>query len=207
VVSLQDRDVILVNSDTPDLVVTAARSGDYEAQQVITPPVGGPVSFARGWAYIDATFEGAKFRFLTTHLEVEDFAAIQEAQGAEFLAGPAKTGGPVIATGDFNSAADPATTDTPTATYAALTKSWFKDAWWVNDEAPGFTCCQNQTLSNTTSRLHSRIDLILTHGSVHATSARVVGDQPIASPPAPPPYWASDHAGVVASLRLRGLGS
>ena len=125
----------------------------------------------------------------------------QEAQAAEFLAGPAKTGGRVIATGDFNSAADPATTDTPTTTYADLTKSWFKDAWAVNDGDPGLTCCQNGTLTNPVSALHTRIDLVLTHGAVKAKSAEVVGDQPIG---ATPPFWASDHAGVVATLNLSG---
>ena len=86
----------------------ALGSGDYDAQEVLTLPVGDPVSFGRGWAAIDAKFQGRKFRFVTTHLEVEDFADTQEAQGQEFLAGPARARGPVIATGDFNSAADPA---------------------------------------------------------------------------------------------------
>ena len=61
---------------------------------------------------------------------------MQEAQAAEFLAGPAQAAGAVIATGDFNSAADPATTTQPTTTYADLTKSWFKDAWDVNAGDP-----------------------------------------------------------------------
>ena len=95
------------------------------------------MSFARGWAYVDGTFEGKKFRFVNTHLEVEDFAATQEAQAAEFLAGPARAPGAVIATGDFNSDAEPAPTDETTTTYADLTASWFKDAWWVNPGDPG----------------------------------------------------------------------
>ena len=59
----------------------------------LTPPVGAPVSFARGWALIDGTFEGKKFRFVTTHLEVEGYRATQEAQAREFLAGPARAPG------------------------------------------------------------------------------------------------------------------
>jgi endonuclease/exonuclease/phosphatase family metal-dependent hydrolase len=199
VVTLQDRDVILENADTPGLRVLRSRSGDYVAQEVLTPPVGTPVSFARGWAYVDATYKGRKFRFVNTHLEVEDFAATQEAQGREFLAGPARTWGPVIATGDFNSAADPATTTTPTTTYADLTRRWFRDAWWVNPGQPGLTCCQSSTLTNPASQLRTRIDLVLTHGKVRTRSAHVVGDTPIG---AQPPFWASDHAGVVAKLRL-----
>ena len=115
VVTLQDRDVILVNGDTGGLSVKDSRSGDYTAQQTFQPPsVPGspptPVSFARGWAYIDASYRGSKFRFITTHLEVESFPTVQEAQGREFLAGPANTDGAVIATGDFNSDAEPAPT-------------------------------------------------------------------------------------------------
>ena len=153
IVTLQDRDVILVNDDTPGLDVLRSESGDYQAQEVLTPPLGAPVSFARGWALIDGTFEGKKFRFVNTHLEVESFRATQEAQAREFLAGPAKAPGAVIATGDFNSAADPATTDEPTATYAALTRSWFDDAWAVNGGDPGLTCCQNSPLTNPQSQL------------------------------------------------------
>jgi endonuclease/exonuclease/phosphatase family metal-dependent hydrolase len=199
IVTLQDRDVILVNDDTPALDVLRSDSGRYQAQEVLTPPLGTPVSFARGWALIDGTFEGKKFRFVNTHLEVESFRATQEAQAREFLAGPAKAPGAVIATGDFNSAADPATTDDPTATYAALTKSWFDDAWAVNGGDPGLTCCQNTPLPNPPSQLRTRIDLILVHGPVRAREAPVVGDAPIQ---AVQPRWASDHAGVVATLRL-----
>src|SRR6478735_10888629 len=61
VVTLQDRDVILVNDDTDRLDVTASRSGDYTAQQEFTPPgVTIPVSFARGWTYIDGRLDGTR---------------------------------------------------------------------------------------------------------------------------------------------------
>jgi len=200
VVTLQDRDVILVNERTRHLRVLKSRTGDYEAQQVLALPVG-EVSFDRGWAAIDAKFQGRKFRFITTHLEVEDYAAVQEAQGQEFLAGPARFRGPVIATGDFNSAADPTTTATPTTTYADLTERWFRDAWSVNDGDPGASCCQAGALTNPVSQLTIRIDLVLTHG-VRSKEAHLVGETPIPGTGLPP-FWASDHAGVVAKLRLR----
>ena len=131
-VQLLDRDVILVNNNNPDLTFSNPQSGRYQAQQVLTGPVG-PLSFDRGWASIDGTVSGKKFHFANTHLEVENFASVQEAQGREFLAGPAKAGGAVIATGDFNSAADGSTT----TTYADLTKSYFKDAWDTNPGRSG----------------------------------------------------------------------
>jgi endonuclease/exonuclease/phosphatase family metal-dependent hydrolase len=193
-VTFTDRDVILVNDVTPGLEVGNSQSGLFEAQAVLDTPVG-PLSFDRGWASIEGTFEGKKFRFVNTHLETETFPEVQEDQAREFLAGPAKAGGAVIAVGDFNSAADGSTT----ASYAILTKSYFNDAWNLNPDAPGLTCCQNSTLTNGASELETRIDLVLTHGASRALSAEVVGDVPFQMTP---PLWASDHAGVVATVRI-----
>ena len=195
-VTLQDRDVVLVRADRPGLSWGNPRSGTYVAQQTFQPPVPGadPISFRRGWATIDGQLEGRPFHFATTHLETEDFAPVQEAQAAEFLAGPALGPGADIATGDFNSAADGSTT----TSYDQLTKR-FKDAWRVNRDDPGPTCCQNPTLTNPVSELASRIDLVLSRGGAKARSATVVGDVPAFGSP---PLWASDHAGVVATLRL-----
>ena len=196
VVTLQDRDVILVNADTEGLSWSNPESGSFTAQQTFQPPgVPAPVSFARGWASIDGVFEGKKFQYVNTHLEVEDSPLVQQAQAQEFLAGPARGSGAVIATGDFNSAADGSTT----TSYADLTKSWFTDAWSVNPAEDGYSCCQNATLTNPVSQLHSRIDLVLTHGAVRPVSSHVVGNTPFE---AQPPFWASDHAGVVATVRL-----
>jgi endonuclease/exonuclease/phosphatase family metal-dependent hydrolase len=193
-VSLLDRDVILVNDDNPDLSVFNPQSGRYVAQAEVNTPVG-PLFFDRGWASVDGTFEGKKFRFVNTHLEVGGNADVQEAQGQEFLAGPAKTGGAVIAVGDFNSRAD----GSSTTTYADLTKSYFDDAW-DDPNDPGFTCCQNETLTNEESELSSAIDFVFTHAPVRALSAYVVGgDTPFQMEQ---PWWPSDHAGVVATLRI-----
>ena len=136
-VQLQDRDVILVNDDTPGLTWSNPKSGRYTAQEVINSPVG-PLSFDRGWASIDARLKQQPFRFVNTHLETEDFPAVQQAQAAEFLAGPAK-GGTVIATGDFNSASDGSTT----TSYAQLTAPGkFRDSWDEDELGAGSSCCQ-----------------------------------------------------------------
>jgi endonuclease/exonuclease/phosphatase family metal-dependent hydrolase len=192
--TLQDRDVILVNDDSSDLEFSNPQSGQYATQEILATPVG-PLSFARGWCSIDGTLQGKKFHFVDTHLETETYPAVQEAQGQEFLAGPAKAGGAVVATGDFNSAADGSTT----TTYANLTKSYFDDAWDTNPGDPGFSCCQNSTLTNPVSQLSSRIDLVLTHAASRALDADLIGDAPFE---AMPPLWPSDHAGVIATLRI-----
>lgn len=189
-----DRDVIAVN-EAKGIGITKSRRGTYDAQEVIASPAG-DLSFARGWAYVDAVYKGVKFRFVNSHLETEDFPKVQVAQGAELLAGPSRYNGPVIATGDYNSATDGSTTPT----YKNLTKSYFKDAWSVSRDGAGLSCCQNETLSNTTSELKTRIDLVLMHGAVKAGKAQLVGATPFTSGPAP--LWASDHAGVFARLTV-----
>ena len=203
-VRLQDRDVILVNDDRSDLTWSQPRSGRYDAQVEI-PSAVGPLSFDRGWATIEARLAGHPFRFAVTHLETEDFPAVQEAQAAEFLAGPGR-GGTIIATGDFNSAADGSTT----TSYAQLTAPGkYRDAWDEATLGSGSTCCQRSNtpplapgaLNNPASTLDTRIDLVLGRGSARAESAVVVGDTPFQ---VVPPFWPSDHAGVVAEMRLSG---
>ncbi len=196
-VQLEDRDVILVNDDTPGLTWSNPQSGHYTAQQVIESPVG-PLSFDRGWASIDARLRGLPFRFVNTHLETEESPLVQEAQAAEFLAGPGK-GGTIVATGDFNSASDGSTT----GSYALLTAPGkFRDAWDEEQLGPGATCCQESNtpplapgaLNNPVSTLRTRIDLILSRGAARSNGdeAELVGDTPFQ---ATPPFWPSDHAG------------
>lgn len=185
--TFQDRDVILVRNGS-GVTVTNPRHGRYTRQQTIATPVG-PLSFDRGWTTVDATKQGRTFRFANTHLETEDAPVVQQQQGQEFLAA-VHTRRAVIAVGDFNSAADGSTT----TTYADL-REYFRDA----APAVGATCCQNGTLTNPTSQLVSRIDLVLAHGPAQPVSAHRVGAVPFQGTP---PFWPSDHAGVVATLRL-----
>jgi endonuclease/exonuclease/phosphatase family metal-dependent hydrolase len=198
--TFQDRDVILANDDTPRLDVTNGANGNYVNQATV--PVPFPpgsttlLDFNRGWAYIDGTFHGARFRFVTTHLEVDTppLDTVQEAQARELVAGPLKTLRPVILVGDLNSAADGSTTDS----YFTILKAFFADAWWTNLRKPGFTCCQDELLNNPVSKLSSRIDYVLTRLAL-PTSAHLVNQEPLSTPL---PHWASDHAGVSATVRL-----
>ncbi|HUC08487.1 MAG TPA: endonuclease/exonuclease/phosphatase family protein [Solirubrobacterales bacterium] len=205
-VQLEDRDVILVNDDTPGLTWSNPQSGRYATQQSIESPVG-PLSFDRGWASIDAKLKNQPFRFVDTHLETEDSPLVQQTQAAEFLAGPGK-GGTIIATGDFNSASDGSTT----TSYAQLTAPGkFRDSWNEKLLGPGSSCCQESNtpplapgaLNNPVSTLRTRIDLILSRGAARSDGddAELIGDTPFQ---ATPPFWPSDHAGVVSELSLGG---
>jgi endonuclease/exonuclease/phosphatase family metal-dependent hydrolase len=204
-VTLEDRDAILVNDDTPGLTWSDPQSGHYATQRVLELP-SGSASFERGWASIDAKLNDRRFRFVDTHLETEETPPVQEAQAAEFLAGPGD-GRTVVATGDFNSAADGSTT----TSYAQLTAPGeFRDSWNEGPLGPGWSCCQESNtpplapgaLNNPVSTLHSRIDLILSRGAARSNGheAELIGDTPFE---AEPPFWPSDHAGVVSVLRLR----
>jgi endonuclease/exonuclease/phosphatase family metal-dependent hydrolase len=201
VLTIEDRDVVLVREDGPGLQVVRARTGHYTTQQEFDSPIGGAVSPDRGWAFVDVRYRGHPLRFLTTHLEVKDFADTQQAQGRELLAGPAGGRWPVVLAGDLNSAADPSTTRAPTTTYADLTSSAFRDTWTVNGDDPGATCCQTSGLDVPRSQLTSRVDVVLVDDELAPVAAYRVGDVPIDGATAPP-FWASDHAGVVAVLRL-----
>jgi endonuclease/exonuclease/phosphatase family metal-dependent hydrolase len=205
-VELEDRDVILVNDDTPGLTWSNPQSGRYATQQAIESPVG-PLSFDRGWASIDARLKHQPFRFVDTHLETEESPLVQQTQANEFLAGPAK-GGTVVATGDFNSAADGSTT----TSYAQLTAPGkFRDSWNEKLLGPGLSCCQESNtpplapgaLNNPVSTFRTRIDLILSRGAARSDGddAHLIGDTPFQ---ATPPFWPSDHAGVVSQLSLGG---
>jgi len=205
-VQLEDRDVILVNDDTPGLTWSNPQSGRYTAQQTVASPVG-PLSFDRGWASIDAKLKQQPFKFVDTHLETEVSPLVQQAQAAEFLAGPGK-GGTIIATGDFNSASDGSTT----TSYALLTAPGkFRDAWDEAQLGPGNSCCQESNtpplapgaLNNPVSTLRTRIDLILSRGAARSDGddAELIGDTPFQ---ASPPFWPSDHAGVIGVLHLNG---
>jgi len=139
---------------------------------------------------------GQSVRFITTHLEVPNTPAasgIHLLQVDELVAGPAATSMPVVMAGDFNSAPG-------TRGYENLMATGFTDAWTrSNADGPGHTCC-HFPLDDPLSSLEMRIDLILTRGGITAEAATVAGDQPSDFRDG---LWPSDHAGVVASLRLR----
>jgi endonuclease/exonuclease/phosphatase family metal-dependent hydrolase len=205
-VQLEDRDVILVNDETSGLTWGNPQSGRYATQQAIESPVG-PLSFDRGWASIDAKLKHQPFRFVDTHLETEESPLVQQTQAAEFLAGPGK-GGTAVVTGDFNSASDGSTT----TSYTQLTAPGkFRDSWNEKLLGPGNSCCQESNtpplapgaLNNPVSTLRTRIDLILSRGAARSDGddAHLIGDSPFQ---ATPPFWPSDHAGVVSELSLGG---
>jgi hypothetical protein len=103
--------------------------------------------------------------------------------------------------GDFNDE----TFFEQTAVYAHITAAGFADAWAVGGSGPGFTCCQQEDLSNATSQLTSRIDLVFFDRLIRLIDVDIVGEDPadrVESAAAGGKIWPSDHAGVAARLEL-----
>lgn len=195
-VRLTDRDVILARVG---LHVSNSQSGNFVAAVSYTV-AGRPIVTPRGWASVDVEIRGERFRFFATHPEVEQHALVQEQQVSELLAMMDASPLPVIAVGDFNAGPGSPTYAT---SYDSLMTHGYTDAWTaVHGAAPGLTCCQPEYLGLAIP-LYSRIDLVLTRGIPAALAADVVGEE--AADRTLSGLWPSDHAGTVATLRLKPI--
>jgi len=150
----------------------------------------------RGWIAIDAKLRGKEFRFVTTHLETFE-NHYQAAQTAELLSGPLATSLPSIVAGDLNSDAhSPSFANGPA--FGILVDAGFTDIWsLLHPNDPGLTWPLYLEDPPRSSTAFQRIDLIMTRGTrINASSTALVGTAPVDG------VWASDHAGVIATLRL-----
>jgi endonuclease/exonuclease/phosphatase family metal-dependent hydrolase len=188
---ITDRGVLLVR---PDIEASDVRTGSYEATAAMDVG-GGSVPFLRGWISARIGLDRHEILLVTTHLETNQFPEAQEAQAAELMAGPAASELPTIVTGDLNAQA------TYAPAYRALIDAGFVDAWVAaHGEDPGLTCCQDADLRTPESKLYERIDLVLLRGNWTVGDVFRTGFDPTARTPSG--LWPSDHAGVVANVRL-----
>lgn len=199
-IRLTDREAILVRTDRPadQFKVLGTGSGTFGA--FISAPIaggaGGTVNALRTFAFVDVTVSGVPIRLTTTHLE-PDVAPIQVLQGNELIAALGGVPFAQIVLGDFNSKAD----GSGTATYGNMLAAGFKDAWLDKGVGDGFTAAQAENLLNFPSALDRRIDFVFHNGGVETISIDVIGEDP-ADRIVPPGLWPSDHAGVLATLRV-----
>ena len=193
-IRLTDREVILARGDVA-VIDTAGANFAVNLELNVGGEQGVPVTFVRGWASVDATFEGRTIRFVSTHLEVSRAEPIQVAQGLELQEILSTSPHPIILVGDFNSPAD----GSGTPTYGNLIAGGFVDAF---DQARpgelGYTCCHADDLLNESVELNRRIDHIFSLGMFEAISSAVVGDE--LGDRTDSGLWPSDHAGLVATL-------
>ena len=195
-VRLTDHDVILARVDRRpgQFHVSHPQAGNF---QTALPLPSLDASIPRGWCSVDVTTRGRTFRFINAHLEENIAAPIQAAQAQELLAGPANTTLPVILAGDFNSDANG---NDGTTIYGLLTQS-FVDTWSVvRPRNPGLTWGHDPLLADPTVDFVWRLDLVLFRGSpFQAIGMWRMSPQFEATPP----LWPSDHAGVLAHLRIK----
>ncbi|MFI5041809.1 MAG: endonuclease/exonuclease/phosphatase family protein [Acidimicrobiales bacterium] len=191
-VSLQDRDVILLRSGS-SVSVSDPSSGSY--QHVLTVNVAGvPITVKRGWTSVEATAAGrnSSFRVIATHLEAYSDPT-RDAQANELLALVAASPDPTVVLGDVNSAAQGAGSQT----YDLVRSAGLGDAWASAEPGnPGYTCCRDADVRG--GSLTQRIDMVFYRGSFNISSASIVGASP--GDRTPGGLWPSDHAGVVTTL-------
>jgi hypothetical protein len=198
-VTLLDRDAILVRADVPpaQLTVLNEETGLFDAALEL-PVLGQPLRIERGWNLVDVQVRNRTFRFVNSHFEAfdpDEVIRVQQAQ--ELLDGPLATDLPVVLLGDFNSDAE-----ANGRAYKILTdEGGFEDAWrTANPGDPGLTCCHADDLRNEVLDLRSRIDLILVRDGVRVRDLERVGIDPAMRTPSG--LWPSDHAGVVGRLMI-----
>jgi len=193
---MTDYDVILARVDLPPghLRVSNPQAGNYQTVLPL-PSLGGGIR--RGWCAVDVTGRGRTFRFINAHLEENKAPTIQAAQAQELLAGPAQTPLPIILVGDFNSDANG---QDGTTAYSLLTQN-LTDTWNVVHPGDlGLTWGHDERLADPTVEFVWRFDLILFRGwQIQPLDMWRLSPQFQATPP----LWPSDHAGVVAQLRIR----
>lgn len=211
-------DVILVRDG---IETTGSDNGTFAAVLPLELPDGLVLEKPSGWAYVDILHKDLPYRVFTTHLEPADtgpcttfppLLGLHNAQAGELMGILDASPYPTLLTGDLNSDASGCTTPT----YPNLIDDGFVDAWNLGPPlGDGFTSNQADDLQNETSELFHRIDFILYRDEFTAgdgpfrgsSQAERVGEDPadrIASTATGPTVmlWPSDHAGVVADLRI-----
>lgn len=195
-----DRDVILHRPSQ----VSVSNPSSTNFDNNFTVDFGGfPLEFTRGYQAVDATVGSKTFRFVNTHLEVENAPCVtdqglqvcQELQAAQLAEDLAHESKQVILVGDFN--AQPGE-----PTYQTIVDAGYKDTWRSSTEE-GFTCCQAETLDNVESLLDKRIDHIFVERQGLRwlySQTTVVGDWEERK--TPDGLWYSDHGGPWARLWL-----
>jgi endonuclease/exonuclease/phosphatase family metal-dependent hydrolase len=223
-VRLKDRDAILYNTASSELVFTGTADHGNFSKQATFEVAGSVLSFNRGWSSAGFTWRGKPVTVMTSHLEVESQdgkgkkgkygpknwpSKVQVAQGKELLKiakqKATQSEGRVVLAGDLNSDAN----GFYSPTYANLTKDFFKDSWKQAGgkfgKAVGATCCQTGTLKSS-KRLDSgdpviptRIDLVLTR-KAKAVWTTIDGTKLMQNKQ---PKWQSDHYFYAAAVNLK----
>jgi hypothetical protein len=212
-VRVTDFDVLLARSD-----VQAGNVVEKNYQSFLAIP-GTPIVIPRGYVAADITAGHKTYRVLNTHLEpftLPGAPNFKLEQAMEMIADLQGETLPTILLGDFN-------TGPGELVYEVIKGYGFVDAWTRNQVQPpfpGFTSGHDSDLRNTVVDLDHRIDLILVRSNVGVNGVHNIGpvfswvvgdeldDRVMIEYPAGiySLIWPSDHAGVIALLRIPVLG-
>lgn len=205
-----DRDVILVRdgASTSQVKVLGTNADHFVPahQMNLTIPLLGAVNFNRGYEWADIKTRGKDWRIVNTHPEAYSPASLGSLDPNDYnglqmqdLAATLSTSTlPTVVIGDLNSKVG----DPSRAGYANLIGAGFADSWLALGKPDSdVTCCRDERLE-TAGYWDERIDHVLLRGMLTPISASHVGVLAVASSPAPPPYWPSDHAGVVTTVSV-----
>jgi endonuclease/exonuclease/phosphatase family metal-dependent hydrolase len=198
-ISFSEQTAIIARTDLPtdELKLSNAQAHDFVAHTVF-PFLGQPFSVGGSWLSVDAKVRGKTVRFVTTHMDPINMPpTIRTAQASQLITTAGADGLPLVVAGDLNSepGSDP---------YNTFIGSGLLDTWLaLHPGDPGFTCCQvpPDTIVNPISKLHNRVDQILTSDGLTPLSETVLGGDPSART-TPTGLWPSDHAGLTATLRI-----
>jgi len=197
------RDVILERHGAG--VDTANATAGHFVNLLPVEILGTQVPVTRGWTSTDARVRGSGwFRFVNTHLEAFDPAALvpsfRAKQAAELVAsaGPATSELPVVLVGDLNSDDDTVEPGDRQA-YETLIAAGLVERSTNNP----LGCCLKSSLlaegaGGSEADFDHQVDHIMTRDPSEVTlqSSSVTGLQPVNG------FWDSDHAGLFSSLRF-----
>jgi hypothetical protein len=197
------RDVILERRGA-GVETSNPQSGNFKTLLAV-PILGKPLTIKRGWTATDARVRGSGwFRFVNTHLEAFDPAAlvpsIRSLQAAELVApgGPATGSLPVVLVGDLNSDDDTVSAGDAQA-YNTLVKAGFVER---STNHP-LSCCLNSSLlaegaGGKVTDFDHQVDHVMTNdpAGIKLEDSGVTGLLPVNG------FWNSDHAGLWSSLRF-----
>ncbi len=197
------RDVILKRRGA-GVDTSNPQSGNFKTLLAV-PILGKPLTIKRGWTATDAKVRGSHtFRFVNTHLEAFDPAAlvpsIRALQAGELVApgGPATGTLPVVLLGDLNSDDDTVEPGDAQA-YNVLTNAGFVER---STNVPLGCCLRSSLLAEgaggSVADFDHQVDHVLTNDPSDITlrSSTVTGLLPVNG------FWSSDHAGLFSSLRF-----
>jgi len=210
-VRLTDHDVILARKN---IRLRNSQAQNYQTNLVIPVIDDFNIVFTRGYATVDAFVRGKWYRVANTHLELPGpppVSLVQAMQTQELISALSQSPLPVILMGDLNSSPeDQVDAIGAVPPYMQLVMSNFADVWLHRLGMPssGYTCCQDELLTNETSLLNMRIDHIFVRSSDGDPAilddavvlANTAGDEP--EDKTPSGMWPSDHASVWARINF-----